>query len=92
VFLDGDADGSFSSARDYARSAWAAAEGDLERLVKQLAPYDAATASQAAAIYQAEGGDPLAREFQSAMTSGPDAVRSGFQAYFGAWRDTELAR
>jgi hypothetical protein len=92
VFLDSDGDGVFSSARDYARIAWDAADGDLGRLVERLAAFDAAAAAQAAGLYHAAGGDLQSREFQNAMTSGPELVRSGFQSYFAAWRDTELAR
>lgn len=92
VFLDNDADGTFTPARDYAQRVFTAAQGRLDDLIDRLAAYDAATATQAAALYHAAGGDLRSAGFQKGMTSGPEPVQSGFQRYFAAWRDTELAR
>ena len=92
VWLDADGDGRRTSAREYAERASERAGGDLDKLLTELKPLDAAIAAQAAHLYRASG-QPLAGEaYERAMKSALPHVAAGFAAHRRAWRDHELAR
>jgi hypothetical protein len=92
VWIDGDGDGRRSCARDYAERLWAASDKRLNKLVKNLADYDAAVAAHAFFLYQSGGGDLESSELKTALQASPEQVRQGFQQYYAAWRRCELAR
>jgi hypothetical protein len=92
VWVDGDGDGRRSSARAYAERLWSAADKQIGKLVPLLAKYDAAVASQAFFLYQFSGGDLEDAKLKDALAASPRPVRDGFQAFYAAWRECELAR
>jgi hypothetical protein len=92
VWLDGDGDGKFTSAHDYAQRLFRESDGQAAVLVKRLADYDEAVASQAAGLLQGKGvslQDPVLSE---AGRKAGKHVESGFQAFIQAWRDSQIAR
>ena len=80
IRLDVDG-GGWSSPRDTARAALTRAGGDAVRLVGLLAPFDEATAVQAASLLRARGADLNAPALRRAVESAAPAVRHGFVAY-----------
>ncbi|QDU95738.1 CehA/McbA family metallohydrolase [Lignipirellula cremea] len=92
VWLDADGDGRQSSARDNALLCLARSDGDLTRLVEQLAPYDAAVAAQAADAWHTGQGSLLQKDAQAIWTKSAPAVASGFRRYLDAWKAGEQAR
>jgi hypothetical protein len=92
IRMDGDGDGRWSSPRDYAERAVAAAEGDLAKLLAGLAPFDEATASQAAHLFQKSGKSLLSDESSELLKSASEQVQRGFGDYLRAWRECEVAR
>ena len=92
VWLDVDGDGRPTSAFDYAQRAYAAAAGDLAKLVAGLAEYDAATSAQAAHLFHSAGGSLTSAESQSVLQASAPGVQTGFRRYLEAWRENEIAR
>jgi hypothetical protein len=92
VWIDGDGDGRRSCARDYAERLWSASDKQIDKLLKDLADYDAATAAHAFFLYQSSGGDLESSELKAAMDRSPGHVRKGFGQYYAAWRKCQLAR
>ncbi|MCR9292730.1 MAG: CehA/McbA family metallohydrolase [bacterium] len=90
VWLDIDGDGRRTSAFDYAQQAMHRSQGDLEKLLLELQPYDAAVAAQAASLYQAAGGLWLSDSAQQALRTASASTRSGVQQYLDAWRLNQL--
>ncbi|MCZ6796186.1 MAG: CehA/McbA family metallohydrolase [Planctomycetota bacterium] len=93
VWLDGDGDGRFSSARDYATGLLRAngfrgeASGDLRALVRDLASYDAAVATQAASELRRRGVDLESAEVKGALDESPSAAtRGAFASYIAQWK------
>jgi hypothetical protein len=91
VRVDGDGDGRYSCARDYAEQAFAKSGGNLQKLLTGLAAYDAAVAAQAMSLYQAGGGQ-WNDELQTAAAAAPPQVATGIRDFWQAWRASELAR
>jgi hypothetical protein len=92
VWLDGDGDGTRSSAHDQARRRFDAAWPEVPKLIQSLAEHDEAVAAQAASLLQARGvsvSDPALRA--AARKAGPHVER-GFQAFAEAWRASQIAR
>lgn len=92
VWLDVDGDGRPTSAFDYAQRAYAAAAGDLVKLVAGLAEYDAPTAAQGAHLFRASGGSLTSPESQGVLQAAASGVQAGFRNYLEAWRENEIAR
>lgn len=92
VWLDGDADGRVTSARDYADRVVQRADSDLSRLMDGLSEYDQAVASQAAHLWQTSGARLLAPSVQEQIGKADAHVQAGFRAYLAAWRETQQAR
>lgn len=92
VWLDGDGDGLKTSARDYAERLWAASDKQLAPLAKRLDGHDAAIAAHAFYLFQSNGGDLESDELNALLQTSGDNVRSGFQQYYAAWRECQLAR
>jgi hypothetical protein len=92
VWLDGDADGRRSSPADYAQRLLAEAGGSWEKMLPLLAPYDAATAAQAAALHHEWRPEVSPEQLLTQAAEATEPVRQGVAAYFKAWRDNELAR
>jgi hypothetical protein len=81
VWIDGDNDGKFTSAREYAEAVMKRAGGNVAKLIVALAAYDEAVAVQAASLCRKQGIDPRSSEFVKALGSASPAVKSGFKAY-----------
>jgi hypothetical protein len=92
IRLDGDGDGRWSSPRDYAERAVAAAGGDLMKLIAELQPFDEATAAQGAHLFQGSGKSLQSPESSELLKAAPEHVQRGFSDYLRAWRESELAR
>ncbi len=92
VWVDADKDGRFRCAREYARQVDTAHGGELPELLKRLAQYDQAVASQAAELYQARTGDLLSDAASAALNEAAPQVREGFRRYLESWRANQLAR
>ncbi|HEX5176702.1 MAG TPA: CehA/McbA family metallohydrolase, partial [Chthoniobacteraceae bacterium] len=78
VWIDGDGDGKFSSARAYAERVVVADTTSIKGMLSLLAEYDEAVAIQAASICQIRGMDLAAPAFVSALENAPLAVKNGF--------------
>ena len=81
VWIDGDGDGRFTSARGYAESIVHAAGLQPKALLPALASCDAAVAAQAAGLCSAAGLDIRDASFTAALESAPAPVREGFAAF-----------
>jgi hypothetical protein len=92
VWLDVDGDGRPTAAFDYAQRAYAAAAGDLAKLVAGLAEHDAATSAQGAHLFHSAGGSLTSAESQAVLQASVPAVQAGFRRYLEAWRENEIAR
>ena len=92
VWLDIDGDGRPTAAFDYAQRAYAAAAGDLAKLVAGLAEYDAATSAQGAHLFRGAGGSLTSAESQAVLQAAAPGVQTGFRRYLEAWRANEIAR
>jgi hypothetical protein len=92
IWLDADGDGQATPAVDYARRAVKQANGDLPRLLAQLADYDEAVAIQAAHLWQQPSKSLLDEDSQTALQAAAPQVRRGFERYLDAWRESQLAR
>lgn len=90
VWIDVDGDGRPTAAYAYARRLVDRA-ADLPELLKSLATYDAATAAQAAHLFQTERQSLLQPEALEAISQAAPAVREGFTRYLTAWRATQQA-
>jgi hypothetical protein len=71
---------------------WAASDKQVEKLVKSLSSYDAAVAAHAAFLFQSSGGDLDSQELKLALEKSSAPARVGFQRYYAAWRECQLAR
>jgi hypothetical protein len=92
VWVDADGDGKRTSAHEYARQLVQAHGKQLPALIQALAGYDEAVAVHAAGLLHAQGVSVLEpATLAPAKKAGPQ-VESGFQAYFEAWRQCQIAR
>jgi hypothetical protein len=92
VWIDADGDGKRTSALEYARRLLAKAGGDWRKLVGALAEYDEAVAAQAAGLLQARGVSAGEAGVRDAARKAGAQVARGFQAYWEAWRESQVAR
>jgi len=81
IWLDADADGRFTSARDYARQLVARHGADPVKLLPALKNFDEAVAAQAASLCAASGTRLNSLEVQKAIRSSALQVRRGFDSY-----------
>jgi hypothetical protein len=92
VWLDADGDGKRTSAYEYARRIVGDESSDVGALVKQLSDYDEAVAAQAAGLLVARGISIDGGEVGAAAKAAGPQVERGFQAFFRAWREGQIAR
>ena len=78
IWVDADADGKFSFARDYAVALLQQSGGDARRFVASLQRYDEAIAVQAAAAARKSGLNLRSRDFQQSLAGASAAVQQGF--------------
>ena len=83
VWVDGDGDGKFTSARAYAEQLVKRHGTDAARLFPALAGYDQAVAAQAASLCHAAGKNLRSVEFAHAMREAPPAVQRGWVSFAG---------
>ena len=91
VFVDADRSGRFESAFEYATRE-VASSNDTQSLVKRLASYDAAVATQAASILRARDPDGFERTVRSLIPASAKPVAEGFAAYLDAWKESQSPR
>jgi hypothetical protein len=92
VWLDVDGDGKRTSAYEYARRVVGDESSDVAAIVKQLADYDEAVAAQAAGLLTARGISIDDDQVRDMAKAAEPQVERGFQAYFRAWREGQIAR
>jgi hypothetical protein len=92
VWIDGDGDGKKTSAREYAQKLVEANGNDVSKLVQALGSYDEAVAAHAAALLHAKGISLQEPEQLAAAKKAGPQVERGVQAYFEAWRQSQIAR
>jgi hypothetical protein len=92
VWLDADGDRKKTSAHDYARRIVDAAWPSVPKVIASLADYDEAVASQAASLLRAKGVAINDEPIRAAARKAGSHVERAFQAYFEAWRQSQLAR
>lgn len=83
VWLDGDSDGKFTSARSYAEQLVARYGTSPTKLVPALANYDEAVATQAASLCHAAGVDLRSVEAVRALRQATRAVLHGWVSFAG---------
>ncbi len=81
IWIDGDGDGKFTAARDYAKHLVKIHDKDLPKLLKALEPFDQAVAEQAAELLVAAGQDVRNARFQELLNTSTSATRMGFTAF-----------
>ena len=81
IWIDGDRDQQFTSARGYAESILKSFGPDPARFIPRLATFDESVATQAASLCRARGQDLRSEAFQAALAGAPDPVRRGFAAF-----------
>jgi hypothetical protein len=86
IFIDGDGDGRWTSAREQSERLFAEHRGDLTNLCQALAKTDNAVKAQAAHLLR-QAGIALDSDQISAEIRASD----GFRAYRDAWRENERA-
>ncbi len=91
IWLDLDRDGRRTAPFDYAQRVFFESQGDLTKLLSDLADYDAAVAAQAAHLYQSSGNSWLSAEAQQALKRASDKTQTGIRNYIDAWRANQLA-
>ncbi len=87
IFIDGDGDRAWTSAKAYADRVVARFGTDPAKLLPELAGFDEAVASQAAGICQAAGRDVRGPELVRRLASAADPVRRGFAAFAASLED-----
>ena len=90
VFVDGDGSGAFESAFEYTRRAVSGAAADgVPALVRGLARYDSAVATQAASLLRAREPASFETQVRSMAAAAPSHVAKGLQAYLDAWQESQ---
>jgi hypothetical protein len=92
VWLDGDGDGQRTSAYEYAKRLVQEHGKQLPKLLHSLGRFDEAVSVQAAGLLHAQGVAAQEPESLAAAKKAGPQVERGFQAYFEAWRQSEVAR
>jgi hypothetical protein len=92
VWIDGDGDRKRTAAYDYARQVHHAAKGQWPEVVRRLAEYDEAVATQAAGLLLAGGISIEDKEIRTAARAAGAHVERGFTAFSEAWRASRVAR
>ena len=90
VFVDGDGNGTFESAFEYA-SREVSAAGDARPLVTRLGAYDMAVAIQAASVLRAQDPSTFEARIESMIRTAPPGVAKGLMLYLNAWRERSRA-
>jgi hypothetical protein len=86
VWVDADADGRFTSPREYAAKLVREFQNAPDNLIARLAEYDWATATQCAELLDLEGVNLHSTPFQQALKKTAPEIRSGFQDYLATLR------
>jgi hypothetical protein len=84
IRVDGDGDGLYASPRAQAEAVITRTGTQPEALVRGLAPFDEAVATQAADLCQATGQDVRNEAFSRALSQSAEPVRRGFAAFTAA--------
>jgi hypothetical protein len=92
VWIDADASGRFDPAFDYAAQLVEESGNEVAKVESRLADYDEAVASQTARILHLRKLRTPAELLEAASRTDAAAIRSGFQAYVEAWKESEVAR
>ncbi|HEV3439544.1 MAG TPA: CehA/McbA family metallohydrolase, partial [Gemmata sp.] len=92
VWVDGDGDGQYTSAREYARKLIEDLGGDWRKVLPALVGYDEAVAAQAASLLRARGVSPSDKGVRIAARAAGEHVLRGFDGYAEAWRECQIAR
>jgi hypothetical protein len=92
VWMDGDGDGKWTCAHEYAQRLFKSCQGRWQQLVPVLANYDEAVAAQAAELLQAHGVSMQRPEIHGKAGEVGVHVARGFAAFAEAWRASQLAR
>ena len=79
VWIDADKNGKRNSAIDYALEIVNASQGDINKIVNQLKPFDEAVAMQVAALLWKEGKTLTSNEISNSLKHAAPATRLGFQ-------------
>lgn len=86
VWIDADGDGHRTTAFAYAEELLKESEGNIDRLVKNLVPYDEAVAVQAAALLMEKGRLLKWTDMKKSLQQAAPATRSGFLKFTEAWQ------
>jgi hypothetical protein len=92
VWIDSDGDGQRTSAHEYARRLVQKHGKNVPELIKALGGYDEAVAVHAASLLHGQGVSVLEPAILVDARKVGAQVESGFQLYFEAWRQCEVAR
>ena len=86
IWIDGDNDGKFTAAREYAKRVVDQVGTNSANLFPALGNFDEAVAAQAASICATRDVDFNGKEFQTALRRAPLPVQAGFKAYLQSKR------
>jgi hypothetical protein len=92
IWIDSDGDGKRSSAYDYALRLVKDRGTEVPKLVPALAGYDEAVAAQIAGLLHARGVSVNDAAVRAAAKEAGPHVERGFQVFFEAWRESQVAR
>ena len=92
VWVDGDGDGTWTNAFEYAQQIVTRNEGNWNLAITELAVHDEAVAAQAAGLLRRKGVSLTDKDVRRRATTSGAAVLRGFDAYAEAWRASQIAR
>ena len=84
IWIDGDGDGKFTPARNYAQALVEKYLNSPQELFRALSKYDSAVATQAASLLKAKGLDMARPNIRNLVASADAQVKEGFLKYFAA--------
>jgi hypothetical protein len=84
IWLDGDGDGKFTPAREYARPLVEKYAQTPQELFQALSKYDFAVAAQAASLLKAKGIDITRADIRTLIARANAPVKEGFLSYLAA--------
>jgi len=85
VWIDGDGDGKFTSAFEYAKREVTAKDASISKLLPRLAKFDESVAAQGASLLHEAGADLESESNTRLLKSATPHVRAGFKKYLEAW-------
>ena len=89
VWIDGDNNKQRTTDYSYAKNLVNDSNGDISRLMKNLASYDEAVAVQAAALLAEQGWSLTGSKITAALKQAEPATKTGFRNFIREWKQAQ---